>query len=185
MESTSGDPRSAQAQLAAADAARERLASGIQLPAGLLPALAAAVAIQIACAGVGIASQSTAGLGLVLAGLAVFSTAAAWSLHRFRRINGVRVNGLASRVVLGSGATSTMVFLGAFAAATWAAFETQWWLVALAAVAGGVGYAYGARQWWHAYRGDPARYAGGVSPRFLAGLAVVTCLGFVALMVAG
>lgn len=147
--------------------------------------LAIAVAVQIATAAVGIAEQSLGGLGLVLAGLAVFLMAAAGLLHRFRRINSVRVDGFASQLVLGAGTFSSLAYVGAFGAATWAAFERAWWLVALAAVLGGLGYAVGARQWWRAYRGDPAQHAGGVSPRVLAGLGVLALVGFAALVVVG
>ena len=176
------DPRSV---LAVADQARQRLAAGLRLPAGLHPALAAAVAVQVGTAAYGIAAQTAAGLAVALAGVAVFLGVAALTLYRFRRINGVRVDGLASQIVLGTGATSTLVYLGGFAAATWAAFESRWWLVAAAAVVGGVGYAFGALRWWHAYQHDPAAHAGGVSPRVLAALAVLACLGLVALLVTG
>jgi len=94
-------------------------------------------------------------------------------------------DGLASHLVLGTGALSTVVYVGAFGAATWAAFESHWWLVAAAAVAGGVGYAFGALRWWHAYRQDPAVHAGGASPRVLAVLAVTACLGLVVLLISG
>jgi hypothetical protein len=104
---------------------------------------------------------------------------------KFRRINGVRVDGLGSQIVLGTGTTSTLVYLGALAAATWAAFESLWWLVAVAAVAGGAGYALGVRQWWNAYRHDPVAHASGASPRLLAALAVLACLGLAALLVVG
>jgi len=176
------DPRSV---LAVADQARQRLAAGLRLPAGLHPALAAAVAIQIGAAAYGIANHTTAGLAVALAGVAIFMGVAALTLYRFQRINGVRVDGLTSQIVLGTGLTSTLAYVGAFGAATWAAFESRWWLVAAAAVAGGVGYAFGTLRWWHAYRHDPAAHAGGVSPRMLAALAVLACLGLVALLVAG
>lgn len=185
MESMAKDPQDARDQLAAADDVRDRLAAGLRMPSELLPVLAAAIAVQIGAAGAGIAEQTVGGVGVVLAGLAIFLIASAWLLQRFRQINGVRVDGLASHVVLGSGATSTMAYLGAFAAATWAAFEAQWWLVALVSIAGGVAYALGARQWWRAYRNDPAAHAGGASPRLLAGLAVIACLGFGLLVVVG
>ena len=70
-----------------------------------------------------------------------------------------------------------------FGAATWAAFESQWWIVVAAAVVGGTGYALSARQWWRAYQQDPVERAGGVSPRALAVLAAVACLGLVVLLV--
>jgi hypothetical protein len=186
MESTPNqspaDPRSA---LASADQARQRLAAGLRLPVGLHPAVAAAVAVQIGTAAYGIASQTTAGLVVALAGAAVFLGVAVLMLYQFRRINGVRVDGLASQLILGTGTLSTLAYMATFVAATWAAFESHWWLVAVLAVAGGVGYTFGALRWWHAYRNDPAAHEGGASPRVLIALAVLACLGLVALMVAG
>ena len=181
MHQDPDDPRSV---LAAADQARQRLAAGLRCP-GLHPALAAAVAVQLGTAAYGIATHTAAGLAVAMAGVAVFLGVAVLTLCQFRRVNGVRVDGLASQVVLGTGATSTLVYVGAFGAATWAAFESRWWLVGAAAVAGGVGYAFAVLRWWHAYRHDPARHAGGASPRMLAVLAVFACLGLVALLAAG
>jgi hypothetical protein len=184
MESnpTPTDPRS---ELAVADQARQRLAAGLRLPTGLHPALAAAVAVQVGAAAYGIAAQTAAGLAVALAGVAVLMGVAALLLSQFRRINGVKVDGLSSQIVLGTGGTSTLVYMVGFGAATWAAFESKWWLVATASVAAGVGYAFGTLRWWHAYRHDPATHAGGVSPRVLAALAALACLGLVALLLAG
>lgn len=184
-ETRFGGSDDARAHLAAADLARGRLTTGLKLPRGLHPALAGAVAVQISTAAVGIAEQTALGLGLLLAGLGVFLAVATWLLHRFRRINGVRVDGLTGRVVLGSGTTSSVAYVWGLGGATWAAFESQWWLVGLAAVIGGVGYALGARQWWDAYRADPSTHARGASPQVLAVLALVAALGFVVLMVVG
>ena len=119
-------------------------AAGLRLPTGLYPALAAAVAVQVGTAAYGIANHAAAGLAVALAGVAVFLGVAAFTLYQFRRINGVRVDGLASQIVLGAGAMSTSVYVVAFGSAAWAALESRWWLVAAAAVAGGVGYAFGA-----------------------------------------
>lgn len=187
MESNSvpQDPDDPSRVLAVADQARQRLAAGLRLPAGTHPALAAAVAIQMGTAAYGIASRTTSGLVVALAGVAVFLAVAGVVLHEFRRINGVRVDGLASQIVLGAGATSTGAYMCALGAATWAAFESRWWLVAVVAVAGGAGYALGGRRWWDAYQLDPATHAGGASPRVLAALAVLACLGLVALIAGG
>jgi hypothetical protein len=179
------DPDDPRSMLVGADEARRRLAAGLRLPTGLHPALAAAIALQVGAAAYGIAAQTATGLALALAGVAVPLGVAALMLNQFRRINGVRVDGLASQIVLGSGAISSSAYVAALGAATWAAFESRWWLVAAAAVAGGVGYALGAVRWWHAYRDDPAAHAGGVSPRALAALAALGCLGLVALLVVG
>jgi hypothetical protein len=176
------DPRSG---LVLAGQARQRLADGLRLPVGLQPAVAAAVAIQIGSAAYGISRQSAAGLAVALAGAAVFLGVAALALHHFRRTNGVRVDGLASQIVLGTDATSSVTYLGALSVATWAAFESRWWMVAAAAALGGAGYAIGILQWWHRYRRDPAVHTRGASPRVLAALAVLACLGLMVLMVAG
>src|SRR4051794_40632162 len=187
MESKPGlqnpdDPRS---ELAVADQARQRLADGLRLPTGLHPVLAAAVAVQVGAAAYGIAAQTTVGLAVALAGVAVLMGVAALMLYRFRRINGVRVDGLSSQIVLGTGGTSTLIYLAGFGVATWAAFDSRWWFVAAAAVAAGVGYAFGTFRWWHAYRDDPSGHVGGASPRVLAALGVLACLGLVALLIAG
>jgi hypothetical protein len=179
------DPSDARAALAAADLARDRLSSRLRLPAGLIPALGLAVTVQIGTAAVGIATQTPAGMAVLGAGLVVLLAVAAWALLRFRRINGVRVDGFASQVVLGTGAVATGAYVVGFVAATWAAFEGAWWLVGLAAAAGGVGYAVGARQWWKAFRADPATHSGGASPRVLALLAVAACVGLAVLLVVG
>jgi hypothetical protein len=142
------------------------------------------MAVQVGTAAYGISTQTVAGLVLALTGVTVSLGVAALMLHRFRRINGVRVDGLASQIVLGAGATATVAYVCAFGAATWAAFESRWWLVAAAAVAGGIGYAFAAVRWWHAYQNDPAAHASGASPRVLAALAALACLGLVALLIA-
>jgi hypothetical protein len=180
-EQNPGDPRS---ELAVADQARQRLAAGLRLPTGLHPILAAAVAVQVGAAAIGIAAQTTAGLAVALAGLAVLMGVAALLLSQFRRINGVRVDGLSSQIVLGTGGTSTLIYLIGFGAATWAAFESRWWLVAAAAVIAGLSYAFGTLQWWRAYRHDPSTHVGGASPRVFAALAVIACLGLIALLIA-
>ena len=161
------------------------MADGLRLPTGLHPALAAAVAVQVGAGAYGIAVQTSAGLAVALAGVAVLMGVAALLLHQFRRSNGVRVDGLSSQIVLGTGGVSTLVYMAGFGLATWAAFESRWWLVAAAAVVAGIGYAFGTLRWWHVYRHDPAAHAGGASPRLLAALAVLACLGIVALMIAG
>ena len=185
MESTSRppDPDDPGQALAAADGASHRLAAGLRLPVAFHAALAAAMAVQIGTAAYGIAAQSGTGLAVALAGVTVFLGVAALVLHRFREINGVRVDGLTSQVVLGTGTLATGIYVCTFGAATWAAFESQWWLVVAAAAVGGIGYAMSAQQWWRAYQQDPVGHAGGVSPRALAVLAAIACLGLVVLLV--
>ena len=120
-----------------------------------------------------------------MAGLAVLLGVAALMLYRFHLINGVRVYGLTRQIVLAAGAAASLSYLGALAVGIWAAFASLWWLVAVAAVFGGVGCALGARRWWHAYQDDPAAHAGGVSPWQLGLLALLASLGFAALVVLG
>ncbi|SOD73138.1 hypothetical protein SAMN05892883_2427 [Jatrophihabitans sp. GAS493] len=180
VEQNPDDPRSV---LAVADQKRRQLAASLRLPGGLQPALAVAIAVQVGTAACGIASQTRAGLAVALAGVAVFLGVVAFMLFQFRRINGVRVDGLASQMVLGTATTSTLVYTSALVAATWAAFQSHWWLVAAASVAGGVGYSFGALRWWTAYQRDPASHARGASPRALAALSVLACLGLVALLI--
>ncbi|NUU18607.1 hypothetical protein HP550_15225 [Cellulomonas humilata] len=187
MESnpTHPDPDDARATLAMADEARGRLTAGLRLPPGFLVVFAAAVAVQLGTAAYGIAAQTVAGLAVVLAGLAVFLGGSALLLHRFSQVNGVRVDGLVSQIVLAAGASASLVYLGALAAGIWAAFASRWWLVVLAAVVGGVGCALGTRHWWRTYQHEPAAHARGASPRVLALLAVVACVGFAVLLVVG
>ncbi|MCW2606704.1 MAG: hypothetical protein JWO60_1397 [Frankiales bacterium] len=186
METTPAhqDPRDPDSVLTGADEARRRLATHLRLPTGLYSALAGAVALQVGTAAYGVADHEARGLAVALAGLTAFLAVAASMLHRFRRINGVRVDALTSQVLLGEGPISTTAYLGSFGAALWAANGSHWWLVAAAAAGGGVGYAFGLSRWWHAYQHDPAAHAGGISPRVLAGLAALGLLGLVALLLA-
>lgn len=171
------------AALAVADLARRRLTTGLRLPAGLYLVLAAAVTVQLGTAACGIAAQTVAGLGVVLAGMAIFLGLAVFTLHRFRRINGVRVGGLTNQIVLAAGASASLVYLGALAAGIWAGFESRWLLVAVVSVAGGVGCALGTRHWWNTYRNDPATHARGASPQLLGAVAVLVCLACAGLVV--
>jgi hypothetical protein len=108
---------------------------------------------------------------------------AAVQLVRFRRLNGVWVGGLASRVVFGSDPTASTVHLLAMGAAIWAAFEDRWWLVGLCAIAGGIGYALAGVRWMRSYRGDPAAHSRGESALLLIALVVVLFAGAVLLLV--
>lgn len=182
---SSPDSGDAASVLAAAQESRQRLTAALRLPRAFHAVLALAVAVQIATAGYGIGQQTTAGLLILLGGLAFFLLLALLLLHRFRELNGARIDGLSSQVLLGGGPTASLVYLGAFAGAVWAGFEAQWWLLAVLAVSGGVGYALAARTWWRHYREDPLTRAPGASPRLLAGLAVMALLGLAALLVVG
>lgn len=187
MESaaTGSEPEHARSMLAAADQTRSQLIGSLRLPGELHVALALGVAVQIGTAASGIAQQTAAGMAVVLAGMAVFGLVAAFILHRFRRVNGARVDGLSSQVLLGNGTLISLLYLGSLAAATWAAFESAWWLVMVVAVVGGTSYAVGVREWWKAYRHDPVARRSGASPRLLAGLGAVACVGLLTLLIVG
>ena len=184
MES-SRDPDDPRTALAVADDARRRLTAGLRLPTGFYPLLATGIAIQVGAAAYGIAAQTVTGVAVALAGVAVFLGVAALLLHRFSRINGVRVDGLASQVVLAAGARASLVYLGALAVGIVAAFDSRWWLVAVGAVAAGVGCALGARHWWRAYRTTPPPTRAAPPRGCSRLLAVVACLGCAALLVLG
>jgi hypothetical protein len=141
--------------------------------------------VQVGAAAYGIAAQTVTGVAVALAGVAVFLGVAAFLLHRFSRVNGVRVDGLASQVVLVAGARASVVYLGALAVGIIAAFDSRWWLVAAASVVAGAGCALGVRHWWRSYRQDPVAHTRGASPRMLAALAVGACLGCALLLVLG
>ncbi len=179
-------PDEAAAALGAADASRDQLVRGLRLPPLFHPSIGAAVAVQIATAAIGLAAYDTRpgpGLWLVVGGLAVFVVVAAVQLAAFRRINGVWVGGLAHRAVLGTSTTASTVEAIALGAALWAAFASRPWLAVVAAVAGGIGYAWSGRRWVRAYLADPASQARGQSMGWVVVLALLAVAGLVALMV--
>ena len=180
MESTPTGPMS---DLARAEALRSSLASSLSLPRGFHVVLGGAIAVQVATAAYGVSSGGPAGTAVLVAGLLVFAAAAALVLVRFRRLNGVRVDGLASRAVLGTSSASSWTYAATLAAATWTAYGDHWWLTALVSIAGGAAYARGAQRWWRSYLGDPAGKAQGESRLQLALLVVVAVAGLAALFV--
>ncbi|USQ77387.1 hypothetical protein [Ornithinimicrobium cryptoxanthini] len=182
---TGPEPEHARSMLAAADQSRSQLIDSLRLPGELHVALALGVAVQVGTAAYGISQQTAGGLAVVLTGMAVFGLVAAFILHRFRRVNGARVDGLSSQVLLGSGTLISLLYLGSLGAAIWAAFESAWWLVTVSAVVGGASYAVGVREWWKSYRHDPVARTRGASPRVLAGLGAVACVGLLTLLLVG
>ena len=69
--------------------------------------------------------------------------------------------------MLGTGWPAAVSYALALGAAFWAALAGLWWLVAVCACAGGLGYALSGRRWLRLYRGDPAAYARGESAGWL------------------
>jgi hypothetical protein len=176
-------PDEASSALLDAGSARDELADGLLLPPWFHTSIGLAIVVQIVTLAVGVAEQSTAGIWLAVSGLAPFVLVAAVQLVRFRRLNGVWVGGLASRVVLGGDPAASTAHLLAMGGAVWAAFEARWWLVGLCAIAGGVGYALSGVRWMRTYRGDPAAHSRGESVLLLVALAVPLLAGAVLLLV--
>ncbi len=132
-------------------------------PSWFYTSIGLAIVIQTATLAVGVALQSVAGIGLAVAGLIPFALVAWLQLARFRRVNGVWISGIASRVVFGGGAAASTLHFLALGIALWAAFEERWWLVGVCAIAGGVAYALCGALWMRSYRADPAANSRGES----------------------
>lgn len=180
---TTPTPDEAAAALREAESSRDQFSGDLVLPRGFHVALGVAIAIQILTAAIGIAEQSAAGAGLAVIGAIVVLAVGVDLLVRFRRLNGVWLAGLASRVVFGAGALASTVYALALAIAVWTAFEEVWWLTVASAAAGGVGYAAGGIRWMRAYRGDPVRFERGESALMLGLMAVPLLIGAVLLVV--
>jgi len=175
-------PTDSSAQLAAAELARQRLTDGLRLPSWFHTSLGVAVAIHIGAAAYGIADQSGSGVLIAFAGCLPFFAVAWVQVARFRRLNGVRVDGFVSRAVLGTSTWSVLAEVVGLGGAVWAAMEDQPGLAAAAAVAGGAGYAAGAHLWWRAYQRDPVGHARAEAPATLVVYGLVAVAAFVVLV---
>lgn len=157
------DPAAAAAALDASDRARSAIARSVQVPRGHDVLIGAAVAVQIATAVIGIASADDVGasegsvLGWVAAGVVVFLVAALVEVVRFRRLNGVRLDGFTGRVVLGTDLWASLSYGGAAIVAYVAADSGLWWLALLVSSGGGAAYALCGRRWMRRYREVPER----------------------------
>ena len=182
MESSIPSAAEAAATLADAETAQRDLAAQVRVPRWFFVALGTAVTAQVACTAVGLSLAGAATIWLVLAGLAVFGLVAAGLLLHLRTTTGVWLGGLVSRVVGGTSTTASLSEALSLAGATWAAFEGQWALVAVASVAGGVGYGLAGVTWLRDYHREPAQHARGESLARLVVL-VALCLVGAALLV--
>lgn len=181
MNALPSDPASA---LADAQRARQRLSGGLRLPSWFHTSLGVAVAAQVGAAAYGLAEQGAVGMLVLVAGCLVFLAVAAVQVARFRRLNGVRVDGLVSRAILGTSTVSSVLYAAGLAAAVWAALAGPPALAAVAAAATGAGYAAAAHLWWRGYLRDPAGHARGESRTTLALWGLAAVAGLVALVVA-
>jgi hypothetical protein len=181
-------PGEAAAAIAEADAGSASLANRVRVPRAFFVAIGIAIAVQIGTTAIGLAAaqdehgiEFAAGewpVWLLSGGVAFFVAVSAVQLARFRRLNGVWLGGLLSRVIGGTATAASVSYSAALGGATWAAFAEAWWLVPLAAIAGGAAYALSGLRWMRTYRGDPALHGRGESAAWLAVLTVlgVTCL---------
>ncbi len=182
MASMNAFPSDPAGDLAAADVARKRLAASLRLPSWFHISLGVAVAIQIGAAAYGVAEQTGWGVAVAVAGCLPFVVVARMQVVRFRRLNGVRVDGFVSRAVLGTSGWSVLAEVAGLAGAIWAAMEDQPGLAAALAVAGGAAYAAGAHLWWRAYQRDPAGHARAESLATLLGYGLVAVVALVLLV---
>jgi hypothetical protein len=176
-------PSAAEASAALNDAeeARATLAQNAEMPSLFFVSIGAAIAVQIASTAVGVADPSVSSLAALAAGIAVLAAVAGVQLVRFRQLNGVRLGGLVSRVVLGTGTLASASYAVAGTAAILGAFDKRWWLVATSSIIGGALYALNGRLWLRRYRTEPALHARGESLTSLA-LLTVTALAGLALL---
>jgi hypothetical protein len=177
-------PDEAAEALADAEASGRLLVDRATLPSLFATSIGGAIAVQIALTATGLDSQGWAAGLLLGAGVLIFATVSAVQLARFRRLNGVWLGGLASRVVFGTGTLTSVGYALGLAAATWAAFAGLWWLVPLCALAGGAVYAVNGRVWWRTYRGDPATHGAGESAVVLAASVILALAGAVLVVTA-
>jgi hypothetical protein len=182
MESSVPSPAEAAATLAEAETAQRELSSRVRVPHWFFAALGSAVTVQVACTAVGLSLAGPATLWLILAGLAVFGLVAAGLLLHLRTTTGVWLGGLVSRVVGGTSTAASLSEALSLAAATWAAFEDQWVLVAVASIAGGVGYGLAGRSWLRDYHREPAQHGRGESLARLLVLVALCLVGAVLLV---
>ena len=182
VERTPERPTAAEASAALTDAeaSRATLAHGITTPSWFFTSLTAAIAAQIATTAAGLGVDAPWALA---GGLAAFAAVAAAQLVRFRRLNGVWLGGFASRVVLGTGTAASASYVLALGLAIWAAYDAQWWLVALCSIAGGAAYALSGRRWMRTYRAEPAVHGRGESAAWLALVAVAAVAGLALLAI--
>jgi hypothetical protein len=169
-------PEEAAAALADAQDSRRTLAAGLVLPSYFYSSLGITITVQIATASVGLSLQGSGDGGfffLAIAGIAAFFVVGGVQLRRFRRQNGVRVAGLAHRVIGGTTTLTSLCYGASFSAALWAAFSNLWWLVAACSLVGGASYAWTCRRWWQGYQNDPQTRGRRYSTAYLAALIVV------------
>lgn len=158
------------------------LAHQVAVPKLFFVPIGVAVAVQIGTTAAGLAGAGAAAGWLLVAGVAAFFVVSAVQLARFRRLNGVWLGGLVSRVIGGTATAACLSYTAALAGAVWAAFADAWWLVPLLAAAGGAAYVLSGRAWMRTYRSAPATHSRGESAPWLAASAVLALTGLLLLV---
>jgi len=177
------EPVDAAAALDASERARVAIARSVEVPRGHDLVMGAAVAVQIATMAIGLFVPDAWARGVLAGGLLVFAVAAGVELLRFRRLNGVRLEAFASRVVLGTDPWASGAYGVSAAAAYVAGSRDLWWLAACLALAGGTAYALSGRRWMRRYREAPERAVRAESTLLVGLLVVVAVAGLVLLVV--
>ena len=185
MESSGDDrqtPGEAAAALADAEAGLTTLANRVEMPRFFFSILGIAVAVQLGGSAVGLAGGGGHPVLIVIVVNLLFLAVCGLELMRFRKLNGVWLGGLASRVVGGTATAASVSYGIAFGAALWAAFAEVWWLVPVCAAAGGVGYALSGSAWLRRYYNEPAANGRGESAVWLTVAVVLSLAGLVLLV---
>jgi hypothetical protein len=166
-----------------AERARDALATSVEFPRGHDLAIGAAITIQLATAAFAPwASDDVWALAALVGGVLLFGLVAGLQLWRFTRLNGVRVGGYVSQVLGGTATLASFGYTVSMLVAMLAAFRELWWLVGLAAIAGGVVYVLSGRRWLRAYRREPTRRAFAESVLYFAVLGLLAVAGLVLLV---
>jgi hypothetical protein len=175
-------PEDAAAALEQARRSQERLAAGIRLPGLFYESIGVTIAVQILAFAIGVVVDSPEAYVALAVGALLFLTAAGIQVARFRRLNGVWVSGLVSRVVLGTATPASLAYVAGLVGALWAAFGGYWWLSVVCAAAGGAGYAVSGMRWMRLYRGDPQANARAESVWWVLVLTALAVVGLVLLI---
>jgi hypothetical protein len=168
--------------MADAEAGRASLADNVAVPRLFFLSIGAAVAVQIGTTAAGLAGAGESPLWLLAAGFALFLAVSAIQLARFRRLNGLWLGGLVSRVIGGTAAAASTSYVASLAAAVWAALAGVWWLVPVCAAAGGAAYALSGLSWLRKYRSEPAAHSRGESAGWRTVFAVLSLTGLILLI---
>lgn len=178
-------PDGAREALSGAASVSLRMAEALRLPPLFHTALGVAIAAQIGTAAWAVSrgADDAVALGMLAAGVVLFLVVAADRVTRFRKLNGARVDGLISRVVLGTSFLSSAAYTAGLGLSVWAGFVGLAWAIWPIAAVAGVGYALAGRHWWARYRANPSANAQAESRLEIAALVLLAVVGLVLVLV--